>query len=79
LPGGLGVAEASIAGMLLLLVDDPAMTRGVAVAATLLIRFATLWFAVFLGVLALAMLHRVVAARDDGRALDPIRHGSEAT
>jgi len=46
LPGGLGAAEASIAGMLVLLLD---LARDTAAAATLLIRFATLWFAVFLG------------------------------
>ncbi len=58
LPGGLGVADASVAGMLVLLVADERMTRGVAAAATLLIRFATLWFAVLIGALALALLHR---------------------
>jgi len=46
LPGGLGAAEASIAGMLRLLLRVPA---GTAAAATLLIRFATLWFGVALG------------------------------
>ncbi len=61
LPGGLGVAEASVTGMLLLLVEDGSMTRSVAVAATLLIRFATLWFAVILGVAALGLLQRRVA------------------
>jgi uncharacterized protein (TIRG00374 family) len=63
LPGGLGIADASIAGMLLLLVDDPAMNRSLAVAATLLIRFATLWFAVGIGVIALASLERRPPAR----------------
>jgi uncharacterized protein (TIRG00374 family) len=63
LPGGLGIAEASVAGMLLILVDDDTMTRGVAAAATLMIRFATLWFAVILGVIALALLHRLVLSR----------------
>lgn len=58
LPGGLGVADASVAGMLLLLVTDERMTRGVAAAATLIIRFATLWFAVLLGAVALALLQR---------------------
>jgi uncharacterized membrane protein YbhN (UPF0104 family) len=58
LPGGLGVADASVAGMLLLLVTDERMTRGAAAAATLLIRFATLWFAVLLGAVALALLQR---------------------
>lgn len=48
LPGGLGAAEASIAGMLTLLVGiDPAQ----ATTATLLIRLATLWFGVLLGIL----------------------------
>ena len=46
LPGGLGAAEASIAGMLALLLRLPGE---MAAAATLLIRFATLWFGVGLG------------------------------
>jgi uncharacterized protein (TIRG00374 family) len=46
LPGGLGAAEASIAGMLTLILN---LSRGTAASATLLIRFATLWFAVFIG------------------------------
>jgi uncharacterized protein (TIRG00374 family) len=51
LPGGLGAAEASLSGMLILLLGlDP----GTAAAATLLIRFATLWFAVGLGLLVWA-------------------------
>jgi uncharacterized protein (TIRG00374 family) len=49
LPGGLGAAEASIAGMLTLLMGMP---PAVAAAATLLIRLATLWFGVGLGFLA---------------------------
>jgi uncharacterized protein (TIRG00374 family) len=48
LPGGIGAAEASIAGMLTLLMMLP---TGLATAATLLIRFATLWFGVGLGLL----------------------------
>jgi len=48
LPGGLGAAEASIAGMLILLLD---LGSDTAAAATLLIRFATLWFGVSLGLL----------------------------
>lgn len=46
LPGGLGAADASIAGMLALLLS---LGAGTAAAATLLIRFATLWFGVGLG------------------------------
>ena len=48
LPGGLGAAEVSIAGMLVLLLGLP---ESQAAAATLLIRFATLWFGVALGLL----------------------------
>jgi uncharacterized protein (TIRG00374 family) len=51
LPGGLGAAEASIAGMLTLLLGISADT---AAAATLLIRFATLWFGVGLGLIVWA-------------------------
>ena len=51
LPGGLGGTEAVMVGLLI--------WKGVflpeAVAATILIRLTTLWFAVFLGVIALAL------------------------
>ena len=56
LPGGLGAAEASIAGMLVLLLG---LTRDTAAAATLLIRFATLWFAVLLGLIVWAIFRDV--------------------
>lgn len=46
LPGGLGAAEASIAALLILSLGLAAHT---AAAATLLIRFATLWFGALLG------------------------------
>ncbi|HSR46899.1 MAG TPA: lysylphosphatidylglycerol synthase transmembrane domain-containing protein [Anaerolineales bacterium] len=46
LPGGLGAAEASITAMLTLLAGIP---LEIAATATLLIRFATLWFGVSLG------------------------------
>lgn len=48
LPGGLGAAELSITGMLILLLHIP---TSIATAATLVIRFATLWFGVSLGLL----------------------------
>ncbi len=60
LPGGLGVTDASVAGMLVLLVDDPSMNRAIAAAATLLIRFATLWLAVLIGAVSLAIVQRRV-------------------
>jgi len=58
LPGGLGVADASVAGMLLVLVKGPEMTETMAITATLLIRFATLWFAVLIGATMLLVLRR---------------------
>lgn len=50
LPGGLGVVDGSLTGLLVFLTDAPVDT---AVAATLIIRFATLWFGVILGILTL--------------------------
>lgn len=53
LPGGLGVADATVAGLLLITLPRDVMDRPDAVAATLLIRFATLWFGAALGVVTL--------------------------
>jgi uncharacterized protein (TIRG00374 family) len=58
LPGGLGVADGSITGLLLALV---AIGRDDAVAATLLIRFCTLWFGVSLGLVTLGIFRNRVA------------------
>ncbi len=58
LPGGLGAAEASVAGLLIVLVADDLMNTQIAGAATLLVRFATLWFGVMLGVVALMLIER---------------------
>jgi len=57
LPGGLGAAEASIAGMLVLLLG---LTKDTAAAATLLIRFATLWFAVLLGLIVWGIFRKTL-------------------
>lgn len=68
LPGGLGVTEG---GMAMLLVSGSArLDRGAALDATLLTRLATLWFAVALGLVCLAVARRRVQARrrDDLRA-----------
>lgn len=54
LPGGLGGAEATMVALLML--NHVAQPQ--AVAATVLIRLATLWFAVGLGVIALSMPER---------------------
>ncbi len=58
LPGGLGGAEASMIGLLLL----QGMSMPEAVAATVFIRLATLWFAVALGLIALYMSRKGEAA-----------------
>ncbi len=62
LPGGLGAAEASIAGMLTLLL---ALSRDTAAAATILIRFATLWFAVFLGLIVWLFSRKLLFSETD--------------
>ncbi len=55
LPGGLGTSEVTSAGLLVTLVGTGVAA---ATAATILIRFATLWFGVGLGILALAWFVR---------------------
>ncbi|MFT3695298.1 MAG: lysylphosphatidylglycerol synthase transmembrane domain-containing protein [Kofleriaceae bacterium] len=61
LPGGLGVTEGA---MTVALVDGAAhFDRASAVAATLLTRVATLWFAVVLGIAFLALARRRIAKR----------------
>jgi glycosyltransferase 2 family protein len=52
LPGGLGAAEGSMTGLIRVLGD---VSKAGAVAATVLIRLATLWFAVALGLVGLAV------------------------
>jgi uncharacterized protein (TIRG00374 family) len=54
LPGGLGVTEAGMTGLLQAL-GGSSMTKEVATAATMLVRLATLWFAVGIGVVALGI------------------------
>jgi glycosyltransferase 2 family protein len=56
LPGGLGVAETSMTGLIRVLGDVP---KAAAAAATVLIRLATLWFAVALGLVGLAVEERL--------------------
>lgn len=62
-PGGLGVAEASIGGLLAAFGKQPwlpvgTITATTAAAATLMIRFATLWFGWLLGLLCLGIVSR---------------------
>ncbi len=56
LPGGLGATDASIAFML---VSLKKVAENIAVASTLLIRIATLWFAVLVGIAAVLTYQKV--------------------
>jgi uncharacterized membrane protein YbhN (UPF0104 family) len=70
LPGGLLVTEASMT--LLLVQASSGMDQATAVAATILTRLATLWFAVAIGVVALAVLRRITPdAMHELDAADP--------
>jgi glycosyltransferase 2 family protein len=64
LPGGLGVAETSMTALFLGL--SP-ISRPAAAAAVVLIRLATLWFAVALGLAALALETRLYASAEPER------------
>lgn len=55
IPGGLGVADASLAGLTLILTGA---SRSLSVAASLLIRFSTLWFGATLGLVALFLFRK---------------------
>jgi uncharacterized protein (TIRG00374 family) len=67
LPGGLGAAEASIAGMLTLLLGLP---PDLSAAATLLIRFATLWFGVGLGLVVWAFSPQMIGLESKPAGLE---------
>ena len=62
LPGGLVAADASIAGMLTLLLGLSAST---AASATLLIRFATLWFGVGLGLIVWLFSRELITGKTE--------------
>lgn len=66
LPGGLLASE----GTLTALLDAQGLERAAAASATLITRAATLWFAVALGLLALAPLSRAVRRRSGEAGLD---------
>ncbi len=55
LPGGLGATEASLTGLLVLL----KIPKSISVASTIIIRIATLWFAVVVGIVAVYIYQRI--------------------
>ena len=57
IPGGIGVAEAGLAGGFKFYAN---LSGGLAGALTFLIRLATLWFATFVGIVGLFVVRRVV-------------------
>lgn len=59
-PGGLGVTDVMLGELGPALI--PGLSAGAAVAASLLIRIATLWFGVVLGAVALLRIHNVIEA-----------------
>jgi uncharacterized protein (TIRG00374 family) len=56
IPGGLGVAEGSFAGLLIL----AGVSKGVAASATITIRFCTLWFGVIVGLITTFLTRRKI-------------------
>lgn len=54
LPGGLGATEATITGLLVLL----KIPKDISVASTIIIRIATLWFAVIVGIFAILIYQK---------------------
>jgi len=66
LPGGLGVTETSLTGLLVL----AKIPRNSAVAATFIIRAATLWFAVIIGVGMLSYMQKRYALALNGKLED---------
>jgi uncharacterized protein (TIRG00374 family) len=54
LPGGLGATEASLTGLLIYLKIPEALS----VASALIIRIATLWFAIVIGIISLAIFQK---------------------
>lgn len=67
MPGGLGVTEGGLTGLLLKIGPDT-LGKGVAVGATILTRLATLWFAVAVGILALVAYTRIWLRRSPARS-----------
>ena len=64
-PGGLGVAEGGITGLLQVIVEGT--SKSVATLAAIIIRFTTLWFGVIVGLVVLAFATRRIGAASAAR------------
>jgi uncharacterized membrane protein YbhN (UPF0104 family) len=73
LPGGLGVTDAGFTGLLRVLAEVPPAG---AAAATVLARLATLWWAVLLGLVGLAVDQRLSGGRYAPDSVEPPRRSS---
>lgn len=73
-PGGLGVTESALMGQMTAM---GGVEQGIATAAMILVRFATLWFAVLVGFVALSLMKRrhpgLLAGADERPAPNPRR------
>jgi uncharacterized protein (TIRG00374 family) len=72
LPGGLGVADGSIGGLLAVLIKN--VSGGVAASSTFLIRLCTLWYGVLLGIATLFIFRnrfKKAPVKDDGQIETP--------
>ena len=56
IPGGLGVTEAGLAGLLML----SGISKGIAITATVIIRLCTLWFGEVVGLIAMLLTRRKI-------------------
>ena len=61
IPGGLGVAEGSITGLLVM----DGIPKAIAVGSTLIIRFCTLWFGVLVGLMTLYLYRNKFENREE--------------
>jgi uncharacterized protein (TIRG00374 family) len=68
-PGGLGVAEGGITGLSKALLH---VSTSQAAVGTLIIRFATLWFGVIVGLVCFGILNRRLAEQTEAQAETPI-------
>ena len=75
LPGGIGAAEAGMAGMFGTVAGLPG---GISVALTFVIRLATLWFATLIGVVGLFVVRRVVGGEPADAAVAGTQTGAQA-
>lgn len=75
-PGGLGVTESSLMAQM---TELGHVEKGVATAAMILVRFATLWFAVVVGFVALSLMKRRYPGllAGESNVAEAVRHAAE--